>query len=134
LDRHKEWDRDKFFGEFSGWKNVCEEHASKDAKTVNKLYELLDSLVEEIGEQNVVQLINDNVNNYVMAGKLLSDTRPHMFWTQCPAHCIDLMLEDIKIPKVKKVIQRGVSFKGYIYSQLRNETKFLIKFKADVWL
>jgi hypothetical protein len=43
------------------------------------------------------------------------------------------MLEDIgKIPKVKKVIQRGVTFVCYIYFQLRNETKFLIKFKADV--
>lgn len=28
--------------------------ASKDAKTVIKLYELLDSFVEEIGERNVV--------------------------------------------------------------------------------
>jgi hypothetical protein len=56
---------------------------------VNKLYELVNSFVEEIGERNVVQLITNNGSNYVMAGKLLSDTRSHMFWTPCPAHCIE---------------------------------------------
>ena len=40
-----------------------------------------------------------------------------MFWTPCAAHCIDLMLEDIgKIPKVQKVIQKGVKVVGYIYN------------------
>ncbi|WJX83158.1 hypothetical protein P8452_65836 [Trifolium repens] len=64
--------------------------ATAYTKTGDKLYELLDSFVEEIGEQNVVQLVTDNGN---------------------------LMLEDIgKIPKVKRVIERGISLVGYIYN------------------
>ena len=40
-------------------------------KTSEKLFELLDVIVEEVGEENVVQVVNDNGSNYVLAGKLL---------------------------------------------------------------
>ncbi|GKV49742.1 hypothetical protein SLEP1_g56476 [Rubroshorea leprosula] len=64
------------------------------------LFELIDSIVEEIGEEHVVQLVTDNGSNYVAA-----------------AHCIDLILEDIgKISKVKKTIQRAMSLVGFIYN------------------
>ena len=39
-------------------------------KTGDKLYELLDAFVEEIGEKNVVQIVTDNGSNYVLAGKV----------------------------------------------------------------
>jgi len=90
---------------------------SKFVKTGEMLFEMLDSLVEEIGEENVVQVITDNGSNYVLAGKLLQEKRSHLYWTPCAAHCIDLMLEDIgKLPLIKKTIQRGVSLVGFIYS------------------
>ncbi|KAG5121908.1 hypothetical protein GLYMA_14G145100v4 [Glycine max] len=85
--------------------------------TGQKIFELLDSFVEEIGEKNVIQVVTDNGSNYVLAGKILQVTRPKIFWTPCAAHCLDLMLEDIgKIPKVKRVIQRGIKLVGYIYN------------------
>ena len=37
-------------------------------KTREKLFELLDILVKEVGEDNVVQVIIDNASNYVAAG------------------------------------------------------------------
>jgi hypothetical protein len=43
--------------------------ASAYMKTGQKVYELLDSFVEEVGESNVVQLVTDNGSNYVLAGK-----------------------------------------------------------------
>ena len=43
--------------------------ASVCMKTKKKLLELLNSLVKEIGEQNVGQLIMDNESNYLLAGK-----------------------------------------------------------------
>ena len=39
-------------------------------KDVKKLFELLDSLVEEIGEENVVQVVTDSTLAYVAAGEL----------------------------------------------------------------
>jgi len=32
-------------------------------------------------EENVVQVIIDNGSNYVLAGKLLEEKRPHLYWT-----------------------------------------------------
>nr|XP_004500101.1 uncharacterized protein LOC101496546 [Cicer arietinum] len=91
--------------------------ASSYMKTGIKIFELLDNFVEEIGEQNIVQVVTDNGSNYVLAGTLLTAKRPHLFWTPCAAHCLDLMLEDIgKIAKVKMVIQKGISLVGFIYN------------------
>ena len=42
--------------------------ASSMVKMGEKLFELLDSWVEEVGEANVVQVITDNASNYVAAG------------------------------------------------------------------
>jgi hypothetical protein len=42
-----------------------------------------------------VQLVTDNGSNYKAAGRILMDRIPHLFWTPCAAHCLDLMLEDV---------------------------------------
>ncbi|RVW74230.1 hypothetical protein CK203_055979 [Vitis vinifera] len=55
----------------------------------------MEKVVEEIGEENVVQVITDNASNYVNAGMRLMEKRSRLWWTPCAAHCIDLMLEDI---------------------------------------
>lgn len=45
--------------------------ASDFLKIGEKIFELLDSVVDEIGEEKVVQVISDNGSNFVLAGKLL---------------------------------------------------------------
>jgi len=59
------------------------------------LWEQLDKVVAEIGEEHVIQVIIDNHTSYVNAGARLMDTRKCLYWTPCAAYCIDLMLEDI---------------------------------------
>ena len=44
--------------------------ASSFVKSRDKIYDLLDNFVEEIGEQNIVQIITDNGSNYVLAGNI----------------------------------------------------------------
>ncbi|KAL5149633.1 hypothetical protein HKD37_13G036419 [Glycine soja] len=101
----------------TGDKFVRTVDASKYMKTGQKIFELLDSFVGEIGEKNVIQVVMDNGSNYVLTGKILQVMRPKIFWTPCAAHCLDLIPEDIeKIPKVKRVIQRGIKLVGYIYN------------------
>ena len=79
---------------------------------------------------NVVQVITDNVANYVAAGRMLMDRYPSLFWTPCATHCIDLMLEDMgKIPFIKVVIDQARSIPKFIYnhafvlSLMRRHTK-----------
>lgn len=110
---------------------------------------MLNKIVEEIGERNVIQVVTDNASNYVKAGKkfnsyflyflkkykfylysnnfiyfillgkLLMVERPHLYWTPCAAHCLDLMLEDIgKLPKIKNVIKKCIFMNGYIYNHV----------------
>ncbi|XP_006598590.1 uncharacterized protein [Glycine max] len=104
-------------------------NGSDFVKTGEKLFELLDAIVEEVGEENVVQVATDNGSNYVLAGKLLEEKRKHIYWTPCAAHCIDLMLKDIgKLPLIRKTIRRAINLVGFIYahsstlSLLRNFT------------
>ncbi|RVW92107.1 hypothetical protein CK203_037045 [Vitis vinifera] len=59
------------------------------------MFNYIDKVVEEIGEENVVQVITDNASNYVNAGMRLMEKRRRLWWTPYAAHCIDLMLEDI---------------------------------------
>ncbi|KAJ9132775.1 hypothetical protein P3X46_033612 [Hevea brasiliensis] len=68
--------------------------ASEYSKTGDKMYDLLNRFVE----------------------RLLETKCPHLYWTPCAAHCLDLMLEDIgKIPKIHNTIKRAVTLNGYIY-------------------
>jgi hypothetical protein len=56
---------------------------SIDASTHNKdatlLCELLDGFIQEIGLQQVVQIITNNATNYVVVDKLLMGRHPTMF-------------------------------------------------------
>ncbi|XP_028065080.1 uncharacterized protein LOC114268155 [Camellia sinensis] len=74
--------------------------ASDTIKNGELMFNYLDSVVDEIGEDNVVQVITDNASNYVNAGSRLMEKRKKLYWTPCAAHCIDLMLEDIGKLKV----------------------------------
>ena len=49
---------------------------------------------------------------------MLEKKRPHLYWTSCAAHCLDLILEDIgKLSHIKKTIERVISISGYIYNR-----------------
>ncbi|XP_042450633.1 uncharacterized protein LOC122035282 [Zingiber officinale] len=88
------------------------------SKTADKIFEMLDDVVEKVGEENVVQIVSDNAANYKAAGKLLMEKRKILFWTPCAAHCLDLMLEDFNKhdPMQKETIARAKLVVSYIYS------------------
>ena len=92
-------------------------NASDQVKDAHLLFFLLDDVVEEVGLQNVVQVIIDNVSNYVAAGRLLKNKHPTIWWTPCATHCLDLMLEDIgKIEWVKMCVEQTKTITRYIYN------------------
>jgi len=73
-------------------KSINISNVVKDAK---QMFELLDSVIEEIGEDNVMQVVTDGATNFVAAGMMLEEKRTKLFWSPCAAHCLDLILEDI---------------------------------------
>ncbi|GAU26503.1 hypothetical protein TSUD_361360 [Trifolium subterraneum] len=93
--------------------------ASDITKTADKIFKMMDDVVEEVGEENVVQIVTDNAENYKETGELLMEKRSNLFWTPCAAHCFDLMLEDFekKIPLHKETIAKGKKITTYIYGR-----------------
>jgi len=93
--------------------------ASDICKTTDKIFRMMDDVVEEVGEENVIQVVIDNAANYKATGELLMQKRKKLYWTPCAAHCIDLMLEDFekKIPLHHDTIANGKKITTYIYSR-----------------
>ncbi|CAN1124778.1 hypothetical protein LINPERPRIM_LOCUS31286 [Linum perenne] len=91
---------------------------SNFSKNASKVFEMLDNVVEKVGEENVIQIVTDNAAAYKAAGTKLMEKRKHLFWTPCAAHCFDLMLEDFdKNLKVhKSTIEKGRKITNFIYA------------------
>ncbi|WOL05637.1 hypothetical protein Cni_G14366 [Canna indica] len=64
-------------------------------KDAEKMFELLDSMIDEIRKENVAQVVTDSAAALVVAGKKLMEKKIDIFWTPCAAHCLDLVFEDI---------------------------------------
>ncbi|XP_052200522.1 uncharacterized protein LOC127806938 [Diospyros lotus] len=89
------------------------------SKTADKVCEMLDAIVEKVGEENVVQVVTDNAANYKAAGEMLMEKRKRLYWTPCAAHCIDLILEDFekKLKVHATTIRKARRISTYIYSR-----------------
>ena len=75
-------------------------HTSVDttiSKTADYIFSLMDKVVDEVGEENIVQVVTDNEVSFKAAGHMLMEKRKHLFWSPYAAHCINLMLEDIAL-------------------------------------
>ncbi|XP_066347630.1 uncharacterized protein [Miscanthus floridulus] len=84
------------------------------------IFELVDRCIEEIGVQNVVQVVTDNARPNEAAASLLKAKHPSIFWNGCAAHTIDLMLEDIgKMPRVATTISKAKCLTVFLYAHTR---------------
>jgi hypothetical protein len=88
--------------------------------TSEVIFNLVDTAIEEIGPESVVQVVTDNASNNMGAKNLLEEKRPHVFWTSCAAHTINLMIQGIgNMPKFKKVIDQAKAFTIFVYGHTR---------------
>jgi hypothetical protein len=88
--------------------------------TSEVIFELVDKTIEEVGEDEVLQVMMDNASNNMGAKKLLLIKRPHIFWTSCGSHTINLMLQGIdSLPRLKKVLDQEKVFTIFVYGHTR---------------
>ncbi|KAL4198321.1 hypothetical protein AMTRI_Chr03g139600 [Amborella trichopoda] len=92
----------------------------------------LDKIEDEVGPENVVQVVTNNAANYKKAGLMLMKRRPNLYWTPCAAHCINSMLKEIgKLKRVKycilksKLITKSIACERVRESTTRFATAFL---------
>jgi hypothetical protein len=60
----------------------------------------LRGIIEEVGRDNVVQIITDNAANCKGAGLIIEAEYKNIFWTPCVVHTINLALKNICEPKI----------------------------------
>jgi hypothetical protein len=93
---------------------------SSISHTSEVIFELVDKTIEELGEDEVVQVVTDNASNNMGAKKLLYVKRPQIFWTSCGSHTINLMLQGIgRLPRFKKVLEQAKAFTIFVYGHTR---------------
>ncbi|KAH1047505.1 hypothetical protein J1N35_038289 [Gossypium stocksii] len=56
---------------------------------------LIKDAISEVGAQNVVQVITDNASVCKAVGSLVETQHPHIFWTPCVVHTLNLALKNI---------------------------------------
>src|SRR5262249_29712220 len=94
--------------------------ASNHAKNANYLFNLMDDIVERIGEDVVVQIVTDNEASYKAVGRKLEQKRQHLYWVPCAAHSLDLMMEDIgKDRFVSDLVAKAQKITSFIYGHNR---------------
>lgn len=69
--------------------------ASNESTNATKMYNLFEKTIEQIGPQHVVQIVTDNASENVKAGDMIMAVYPHIYWTPCAAHCINLIFGDL---------------------------------------
>jgi hypothetical protein len=56
------------------------------SKNFDKVFEMLDVIVERIGEESVLQVITNNTANYKVTRQLLMRKRKRLFCIPCVVH------------------------------------------------
>jgi hypothetical protein len=78
----------------------------------------MDDIVEEVGEENVVQIVTDGADYYEGAGEMLMKKRTRLYWTPCATRCIAMILKGYeKIPIYKETNEKKcIKIVMFIYS------------------
>ncbi|MCL7051435.1 hypothetical protein MKW94_004835, partial [Papaver nudicaule] len=95
------------------WKSI---DGTERVKTSERVFEMLNEVIGEVGVENVVQVVTDNAPNYKCAGKWLME-QTNIFWTPCAAHCVNLMCKEIsEVRKVAEVVTKCRRIIVYMYN------------------
>jgi len=90
--------------------------ASSEVADKDMLADLLERQIDKIGREYGVQVVTDNGSNFKAAGRILMDRIPHLFWTPCAAHCLNLLLQDIgEIKELNTVINSAKKVSRFLY-------------------
>uniref|UniRef100_A0A1D1Y153 Seprase n=1 Tax=Anthurium amnicola TaxID=1678845 RepID=A0A1D1Y153_9ARAE len=98
-------------------------HKSVDAssyfKNTKHVSDLFDSVIQDVGSENVVQVIVDNALNYISVGNYITQKYGSIFWSPCASHCLSLILEDFcKIDWVNRCILQAQFITKFIYNNV----------------
>lgn len=65
------------------------------SKNINFIANLIKEIIQEVGSENIVQIITDNAPVCISAGLLIENQFPSIFWTPYVVHTFNLAFENI---------------------------------------
>ncbi|XP_048139360.1 uncharacterized protein LOC115735362 isoform X2 [Rhodamnia argentea] len=68
---------------------------SGETKDMHFIFNLLKEVINEIGHENVIQVITDNASNCKGAGQLIEQEFPSIVWMPCVVYTLNLALKNI---------------------------------------
>ncbi|XP_021765755.1 uncharacterized protein LOC110730275 isoform X1 [Chenopodium quinoa] len=95
------------------------EDVSPSTKGANALQVLLEAVLEEVGIQNVVQIVAHTSSDYLEEiSKQLIEKHRSLFWTVSATHCLSLILDKIAmIDSIKLTLDNAKTITKFIYSR-----------------
>lgn len=96
-------------------------HKSVDAsayfKNTKCLAELFDSVIQDFGSENVVQIIMDSSFNYTGVANHILQNYTTIFVSPCASQCLNLILEEFsKVDWVNRCFQQAQTISKFIYN------------------
>nr|GMD33662.1 uncharacterized protein LOC109192332 isoform X1 [Ipomoea batatas] len=97
-------------------------HQSYDISAIDgnvvAMEDFLDSVVEEIGADNVVQIVSCSTSTFMEdVGKRLNQKHKRIFWTVSTSHCIELMLNKFAMmDAIKEILEKAKTITQFVYS------------------
>lgn len=98
------------------------EALTKDAEYIANIFF---DVIENIGDDRVVQVVTDNGANFKAAGALIEERYPHIFWTPCVVHCLNLVLKAICDPSEKSAHYLECKWVKELVSQVNEINNFV---------
>ena len=72
----------------------AENYSGVEKSRIN-IVELLLETIDKVGPSNVIQVVTDNATNCKLAGKEVEEVHPHIFWSPCVVHTLNLIFKDL---------------------------------------
>ena len=82
--------------------------------------------IENVGSNNVVQVITDNASNMKLVGTTVEQKYPHIFWTPCVVHCLNLALKSMCQPSEKSPHFTNCKWILELLSEVSNLKNFVV--------
>ncbi|XP_050241414.1 uncharacterized protein LOC126690352 [Quercus robur] len=97
---------------------------TKEYKDKHFIADLFLKVIGEVGHQHVVQIIIDNASIMKAAGSIVEAEYPHIFWSPCVVHTLNLALKNICTPKYS--LQNEVAYNECNWiAQVSDEATFI---------
>ncbi|XP_075633698.1 uncharacterized protein LOC142606196 [Castanea sativa] len=97
---------------------------TKEYKDKHYIADLFLKVIGEVGHQHVVEIITDNAFVMKAAGSIVEAEYPHIFWSPCVVHTLNLALRNICAPK--NSLQNEVAYNECNWSaQVADEATFI---------